>query len=67
MYSHEIQAELQRQSYVISSIQYINICKNSSQIKIIKYNPYSNLFFIETDDGYSWNFTVKPEENYEQF
>lgn len=61
MYSHEIQNQLEKHSYSISSNEYIDICTNSPQIELIKYNPYSNRYTLSTDDGYAWEFEVKAE------
>ncbi len=53
MYSHEIQNQLEKHSYSISSNEYMDICINSPQIKFVKYNPYSNRYTLATDDGYT--------------
>jgi len=60
MYSHEIQALLDRNNHTISSDVYRDIVISSRQIDHVKYEPYGEYFQAWTSDGYSWEFRVVP-------
>ena len=60
MYSHEIQALLERNNHTISSDVYRNIVINSSQIDHVRYDPYQEFFQAWTSDGHYWKFRVVP-------
>ena len=61
MYSWEIDNYLKIRNYVINKYEYMNIANTniSTQISRIKYDSYSNSFYMETNDGYSWIFMIK--------
>lgn len=50
-------------NYSIASDLYHEICKASSQIAGVKYNPYRNYFQIWTNDNFYWEFGVYRKEN----
>ena len=58
MYSHEIDQILSSHDYNIDSNTYMNICKTSSQISRVKYDPYENKYEIWTYDNYYWKFNI---------
>ena len=58
MFSWEIQKILENSNYIVTTDIYHKIT-SSSQIKTIKYNPLTNSFSIQTNDGYFWSFQVK--------
>lgn len=60
MYDWEIENCLRDNNYSLSSKVYIDICKNSPQIKHVKYNAFENYFEIWTDCNY-FKFSVYPE------
>ena len=61
MYSWEIDNYLRDRNYVINKNEYMNIAdvRLSSQISRVKYDAYSNSFYMETKDGYNWTFWIK--------
>lgn len=61
MYSWEISQKLQSQNYIVSSGDYIKICK-SSQISRVKYEPWGDYFEIWTNDGCYWKIKVEGKE-----
>ena len=63
MYSEEIQNWLSERNYNLSSDEYIwlTLYSKSIQIDHIKFDPYSSKFSIWTNDGYSWQITVRKE------
>lgn len=61
MYSWQVDELLKNNNYVINKNDYNSIVY-SSQIRHIKYDPFSDDFIINTDDGYSWRFTVDKGE-----
>ena len=58
MYSWEIQNKLQKKNYILTGEEYIDICKNSSQISQIKYNGFDDNYEIWTTDNYYWKFRL---------
>ena len=63
MYSWEIQQLLELKKYLLNSKEYLKICSTSPQIIRVSYNPYDDIFYIKTNDGYEWTFKVRREEN----
>ena len=61
MFSWEIDRLLRKNNFCISRKEYgeITNVRINTQIVHIKYNPYSNDFLMETNDGYGWNFIIK--------
>lgn len=59
MYSYEIDNIMKNSNYYLDSSTYLQICSNSPQISEVKYDAFSNSFYITTKDGYRWNFKVK--------
>ena len=62
MYSWEIQKLIELKNYLIEVEDYLKICSTSPQIREIKYNPYDDNFYIETDDNLKIYFKVKKKE-----
>lgn len=60
MYSYEIDNLCKQKNYVLSVADYKQIIA-SSQIIHIKYDPYSDKFYIVTEDGYNWEIYVQRE------
>lgn len=61
MYSYQIDELLRNKEYIVSVNDYKQILA-SSQICHIKYEPFDDMFVINTDDGYSWRFRVVKTE-----
>lgn len=61
IYSWEISNFLNNKNYELTKYEYMNITdiELSPQIRRIKYEPYSNSFYMETYDGYNWTFRIK--------
>ena len=59
MYSYEIDQVIKSQNYNMYSKTYLHICKSSSQIVHVKYEPFENNFNIWTNDNYHWTFKVR--------
>lgn len=59
MYSYEIENLLKIRNYLLSSKEYINMCKTSNQIKSITYKPFEDTFYVATNDNYNFKFKVK--------
>ena len=59
MYSYEIDQVIKSQNYNMDSKTYLHICKSSSQIVHVKYEPFENNFNIWTNDNYHWTFKVR--------
>lgn len=59
MYSYEIEQLLRLKNYILSIKEYIQILNTSTQIKHIKYDPYNDTFYIETEDNYNFKFKIK--------
>lgn len=59
MYSHEIETLLKLKNYLLTAKEYINICDSSNQIKYIKYDPFEDVFYINTKDNYNFKFKIK--------
>jgi hypothetical protein len=60
IFSYEIDVLLRSCNYNIDSKTYVQITTTSSQINHIKYDPYSNLFHMWSNDGWYWEFSVYP-------
>ena len=58
MYSWEIQNKLQKENYILTGEEYIDICKNSPQISRIKYNGFGDSYEMWTTDNYYWKFSL---------
>lgn len=58
MYSWEIQNKLQKKNYILTGEEYIDICKNSSQISHVKYSGFDDTYEIWTTDNYYWKFRL---------
>ena len=58
MYSWEIQNKLQKKNYILTGEEYIDICKNSSQISHVKYSGFDDTYEISTTDNYYWKFRL---------
>ena len=67
MFSWEIDKLLRKSNFCISRDEYREITnvRVNTQIVHIKYNPYSDDFLMETNDGYGWEFriTYKPAKS----
>lgn len=61
MYSYEIQQLMELKNYLLDVQEYFRVC-NSSQIIRIKYNPFDDTFYIETNDNYKWTFKVRSKK-----
>lgn len=59
MYSWEIDNLIKIRNYLLEIADYDKICKTSPQIDFIQYKPYSDDFYIHTNDNYCFNFKVK--------
>ena len=61
IYSHEIDHYLRSRNWLLTRYEYIYISdiQASPQIRKIKYDSYSNSFYMETNDGYNWIFRIK--------
>jgi hypothetical protein len=61
VYSWEIDNYLRFRNWKLEKHEYIYISdtKVNPQISRIKYEPFSNSFYMETDDGYNWIFRLK--------
>ena len=58
MYSWEIQNKLQKENYILTGEEYIDICKNSPHISRIKYNDFGDSYEMWTTDNYYWKFSL---------
>ena len=58
MYDFEIDAIIRRYNYNIPKDEYFKICDTSSQINVVKYDPWSDSIEINTKDGGYWKFKV---------
>lgn len=58
MYSHEIAELLRLRNYLVSVEEYIKIT-SSKQVKLVKYNPFEDRFYVSTDDNYNFDFKIK--------
>ena len=60
MFSWEIDKLLRKSNFCISRDEYREITnvRINTQIVRIKYNPYSDNFLMETNDGYGWKFRI---------
>lgn len=61
MYSWEIDNYIRSRNWILKKHEYIYISdiKVNPQISKIKYEQFSNSFYMETDDGYNWIFRLK--------
>lgn len=61
MYSTEIDSYLRSRNWYLTKEEYIYVSdtKASPQICRIKYEPFDNSFYMETNDGYNWSFGIK--------
>lgn len=59
MYSWEIDNLIKFRNYLLEIADYDKICKTSPQIDLIRYRPFSDDYYIHTDDNYDFNFKVK--------
>lgn len=62
MYSWEIDQLMRLRNYLLDVKEYFHICDTSSQITRIKYDPYEDTFYIETNDSYNWKFKLRKKE-----
>ena len=62
MYSWEIDELLKLRNYLLDVKEYFKVCE-SPQIIRITYNPFEDIFYIETDDRYKWTFKVRSKRN----
>ncbi|HAU85549.1 MAG TPA: hypothetical protein DCW90_08620 [Lachnospiraceae bacterium] len=58
MYDYEIQNVMRKYNYNIPKEEYFKICDTSSQISVVKYDPYCDMIEIGTKDGGYWKFKV---------
>lgn len=58
MYDFEINRYLEERNYNLSNAEYVHICNTCPQINCIKYNAWSNMYEMWTDDGNYWMFRV---------
>lgn len=58
MYSWEITQTLEHYGYNLPSHVYLDITKNSPQIKRVTYSPWNNHFEIRDNEGCYWEFNV---------
>ena len=63
MYSWEMNEMIGRKSGILSPQEYLDITniKTNPQISRVKYDPYTDSFFIATKDGFSWTIKLKIE------
>ena len=63
MFSHEIDQKIKQYNHQLPSSIYLEISdtNNNPQINHIKYNAYSDSFFMRTKDGWYWDFKVYKE------
>ena len=61
MFSHEIDSYLRSRNWFLTKEEYIYVSdiEASPQICRIKYEPFDNSFYMETNDGYNWSFGIK--------
>jgi hypothetical protein len=64
MFSWEIDQLIKQYNYSLPSSVYARISNvnQNTQINFVKYDAYSNSFYISTDDGWSWEFRVYRDE-----
>jgi len=62
MFTWEIQKLMELKNYLLTSQEYLTICKTSPQIREVKYDPYQDNFMIETEENYKVYFKVKKKE-----
>ena len=58
MYDYEINNIMRKYKYNIPKEEYFKICDTSTQISVVKYDPYSDCIEISTKDGGYWKFKV---------
>ncbi len=63
MYSHEIKQLLEYRNFIISNLEYFEVCKTSPQIAGIQYKPDEDNFYIWTNDNYNFKFKVYKKTN----
>lgn len=63
MYSYEIDNILKEHNYYIPSTIYLSVFnkEKTPQITEIKYDAWSDNFYVRTQDSYNWNFKVYKE------
>ena len=61
MYSHEILRLLELRNYLLTVQEYLDICKTSTQIREVSYDPFEDSFRINTNDSYNFKFKIKKE------
>lgn len=63
MYSYEIDSMIKGKNGVLSPQEYLNVTdiRQNPQISRVKYDPYTDSFFIATKDGFSWTIKLKIE------
>lgn len=56
MYSWEIENELKKRNFVLTSKEYMDLLDldKSPQIRYLTYDTYENVVIIETTDKYKW-------------
>ena len=56
MYSWEIENELKKRNFVLTSKEYMELLDldKSPQIRYLTYDTYKNIVIIETTDKYKW-------------
>lgn len=65
MFSWEINNTLQKENYILTGEEYIDVCKNSPQISQIKYNGFDDSYEIWTTDNYYWKFSLTRKGEHE--
>ena len=61
IYSYEIDYYLRSRNWLLTRDEYLYVSdvQNNPQISKLKYNPYDNSLYLETEDGYNWIFRLK--------
>lgn len=62
MYSWEIEQLLKLKNYLISNREYFKLFDTSPQICGVEYKPDEKVFYMWTDDNYTFRFSVYNEE-----
>ena len=57
MYSFEIENLLRNSNYIIDAQTYLSICESPQIVRIV-FNKDNNIFYIHTNDEYSFEFRL---------
>ena len=63
MYSWEIDSYLRSRNWELTKCEYLYVSdiKVNPQISKLKYEPFNNSFYMETNDGFNWVFRIKEQ------